>query len=60
MLLFILDEKYEYIKDEFSKDNNNEIALVKFYLNASNSYVKFKKSKGNFLIEIDNNLYCTR
>ncbi len=59
-IIFILDEKYEYIKDEFSKDNNNEIALVKFYLNASNSYVKFKKSKGNFLIEIDNNLYCTR
>lgn len=56
-IIFILDEKYEYIKDEFLKVNNSDIVLVKFYLNASNSYVKFKKSKGNFLIEIDNNLY---
>lgn len=55
-IIFVLDEKYEYIKDEFL-DNNSDIVLVKFYLNASNSYVKFKKSKGNFLIEIDNNLY---
>lgn len=56
-IIFVLDEKYEYIKDEFLEDDNSDIVLVKFYLNASNSYVKFKKSKGNFLIEIDNNLY---
>ena len=56
-ITFVLDEMYEYIKDEYIKEKSKDIILVKYYLNASNAYVKFKKLNGKFIIEIYNDLY---
>jgi hypothetical protein len=60
-LLFTLDIKYEFIKEEFSDeqtaDENSDVILLKFYLRVCNAYVKFKKTSGSFIIEIDCNLY---
>lgn len=53
--LFILDKKYDFIQKSLLKDNQNTI-LIKLYLNICNSYMKFKKLKNHFIIEIDNDL----
>jgi hypothetical protein len=59
--LFTLDIKYEFVKDKFSDEQitneNSDVILLKFYMGACNAYVKFKKTSGSFIIEVDCNLY---
>jgi hypothetical protein len=60
-LLFTLDKKYEFIKDNFSDEptasENSDVILLKFYLGVCNAYVKFKSTSTSFIIEVDCNLY---
>jgi hypothetical protein len=60
-LLFTLDVKYEFIKDRFSDEQtvneSSDVILLKFYMGVCNAYVKFKKTSGSFIIEVDCNLY---
>jgi hypothetical protein len=60
-ILFTLDIKYEFIKDRFSEEHtaneNSDIILLKFYMGVCNAYVKFKKTSGSFIIEVDCSLY---
>ena len=55
-LVFTLDKECDVIKDILSGDDNNN-RLVNYYLLINKSFIRFKKNKQNFIIEIENNLY---
>ncbi|MGN0340508.1 MAG: hypothetical protein ACI4D0_08410 [Lachnospira sp.] len=55
-LVFTLDKECDVIKDILSCDDNNN-RLVNYYLLINKSFIRFKKNKQNFIIEIENNLY---
>ena len=55
-LVFTLDNECDVIKDILSSDDNNN-RLVNYYLLINKSFIRFKKNKQNFIIEIENNLY---
>ena len=55
-LVFTLDKECDVIKDILSGDDNNN-RLVNYYLLINKSFIRFKKNKQNFIIEIENSLY---
>ena len=55
-LVFTLDNECDVIKDILSSDDNNN-RLVNYYLLINKSFIRFKKNKQNFIIEIENSLY---